>query len=85
MSLWFYVIFILGITLGGLVALVLFSLMAMARKGEESLEQLELELLGTQACSSPPKKRPNPDDLSAPSSVDLYPADAPQTRLCNRR
>ena len=85
MSRWFSVIFILGIMLGGLLALVLFSLMAMARKGEESLDQLELEMRRTQACSSPLKKRPKPDDLSAPPIVDFYPADAPQTRVCNRR
>ena len=57
MSLWFSVIFILGIMLGGLLALVLFSLMAMARKGEESLDQLELEMRRTQACSSPPQEK----------------------------
>jgi hypothetical protein len=85
MSLLFYVVFILGVTLGGLVVLVLFSLLAMARKGEESMDRLKLEMLRTHACTSPLKKKPKPDDLSAPPSVDLYHGDAPQTRVCNRR
>ena len=44
MSLFFYGVFILGIVLGGVVVLVLFSLLAMARKGDECLDQLELEM-----------------------------------------
>jgi hypothetical protein len=75
----------LGVTLGGFVALVLFSLLAMARKGDESLERLELEMLQTQACASPLKKRPKPDNLSVPPPADLYHGDASQTRVSNRR
>ena len=51
MSLFFYGIFISGVVLGGLV-LVIFSLLAMAQKGDESLEKLELEMLQTQECGS---------------------------------
>ena len=40
-------VFISGVVLGGLVFLILFSLLAMARKGDESLEQLELAGLRT--------------------------------------
>jgi hypothetical protein len=46
MSLFFYGVFILGVVLGGLVLLVIFSLLAMAAmaaKGDEYLDQLELE------------------------------------------
>jgi hypothetical protein len=52
MSLFFYGIFILGVVLGGLVLLVIFSLLAMAQKGDESLEKLEIEMLQTQECGS---------------------------------
>ena len=40
-------VIILSVVLGGLVFLILFSLLAMARKGDESLEQLELARLRT--------------------------------------
>jgi hypothetical protein len=52
MSLLYCGVFILGVVLGGLVFLMLFSLLAMARKGDESLDQLELAMLQT------PKIRP---------------------------
>lgn len=45
MSLFFYGVCILGVVLGGLVLLVLYSLLVMAQKGDESLDQLELEML----------------------------------------
>ncbi len=84
MSFLFYVVLILGVILGGLLGLVFLSLLAMASKGEESLDRLELEMLRNQAWASPHKKWPIPDDLSAPQAVDLYHGDAPQTRVCNR-
>jgi hypothetical protein len=40
-------VFILGVVLGGLVFLMLLSLLAMARECDESLEQLELAMLRT--------------------------------------
>jgi hypothetical protein len=52
MSLLFYGVIILGIVLGGLVLLVLFSLLTMAKRGDEYLERMELELLQT-AQSAP--------------------------------
>ena len=42
MSLLFYGVCILGVVLGGLVLLVLYSLLPMAAKGDKCLEQLEL-------------------------------------------
>ncbi len=47
MSLFFYGVCILGVVLGGLVLLVLYSLLAMAQKGDECMDQLELEMLKT--------------------------------------
>ena len=43
MSLLSSAVFILGVVLGGLVWLVIFSLLAMAAKGDKYLDQLELE------------------------------------------
>ena len=45
MSLFFYGVCILGVVLGGLVLLVLYSLLVMAQRGDECLDQLELEML----------------------------------------
>ena len=41
----FYGVCILGAVLGGLVLLVLYSLLVMAQRGDECLDQLELEML----------------------------------------
>ena len=53
MSLLFYGVYILGVVLGGLVLLVIFSLLAMAQKGDEYLEKLELEMLQAQEYAPP--------------------------------
>jgi hypothetical protein len=45
MSLIFYGLCILGAVLGGLVLLVLYSMLVMAQRGDECLHQLELEML----------------------------------------
>jgi len=42
MSLFFYGVCILGAVLGGLVLLVLYSLLVMAQRGDASLDQLEM-------------------------------------------
>ena len=42
MSLFFYAVFTLGVVLGGLVLLVVYSLLVMAAKGDEYMNQLEL-------------------------------------------
>lgn len=44
MSLLSYGIFFLGVVLGGLVLLVIFSLLALAQKGDEYQDQLEFAL-----------------------------------------
>jgi hypothetical protein len=72
MSLLFYGVFILGVVLGGLVSLVLYSLVAMAREGEESLEELELKMLRTQEYSPPLANRGKSKSLVVPTISDLY-------------
>jgi hypothetical protein len=52
MSLLFYVVCILGAVLGGLVLLVLYSLLVMAQRGDECLDQLEMEMLENYQAAS---------------------------------
>jgi hypothetical protein len=47
MSLFFYGVCILGVVLGGVVLLVTYSLLAMAKKDDECLDQLVFEMLKT--------------------------------------
>jgi hypothetical protein len=72
MSLMFYGVLILGVVLGGAVLLVLFSLLAMAKKGEESFEKLEFERF--QARENPHflPKRGKTNNLGVPTTSDLY-------------
>jgi hypothetical protein len=72
MSLWCCGVFILGVVLGGLVFLILFSLLAMARKGDESLDQLELAMLRTPKYAPFPMKRAQSENLCVPTTSDLY-------------
>jgi hypothetical protein len=72
MSLFFFGVFILGMVLGGLVLLVLFSLLAMAQKGDEALDQLELEMLQTQEYAPPLIKRAKSENLCVPATSDFY-------------
>jgi hypothetical protein len=65
-------VFILGVVLGGLVFLMLFSLLAMARKGDESLDQLELATLQTPKYAPLPMKRAKSENLCVPPHSDLY-------------
>jgi hypothetical protein len=44
MALFFYAVCILGVMLGGLVLLVLYSLLVMAQRSDESLDQLAREM-----------------------------------------
>jgi hypothetical protein len=62
----------LGVVLGGLAFLVLFSILAMAQKSEESSDQPELEMLQTQEYASPLTKRGKSENLGAPATSDLY-------------
>ena len=58
--------------LGGLVLLLLFSLLAMAQKGDECLDQLELEMRKTFEYAPPRLKSEKSDDLRVPATSDLY-------------
>ena len=72
MSLLFYGVIILGMVLGGLVLLLLFSLLAMAQKGDECLDQLELEMRKTFEYAPPRLKSEKSEDLRVPATSDLY-------------
>jgi hypothetical protein len=72
MSLLFYGVIILGIVLGGLVLLLLFSLLAMAQRGDECLDQLELEILKFPERAPPRIKSEKSENLRVPATADLY-------------
>lgn len=72
MSLWGWGVFILGVVLGGLVFLLIFSLLAMARKGDESLEKLELARLRNSHNAPLPMQAAPAENLSGPAAADLY-------------
>ena len=69
MSLWSYGWFFLGVVLGGVALLVIFSLLAMAQKGDAYQERLECELR-RQSGSLPP------EDHGAAVDPDLGPVSA---------
>ena len=60
MSLLFYGVCILGAVLGGLVLLVLYSLLVMAQRGDACLDQLEMEMLKNYQAASSSLKAENP-------------------------
>jgi hypothetical protein len=71
MSLLFYGVCIFGAVLGGLVLLMLYSLLVMAQRGEESLDQLEMEMLkNCQAASL--MKNGKVETLHLRATSDLY-------------
>ena len=72
MSFFFFGVFILGVVLGGLVLLVILSLLAMAQKGDEALDQLELEMLQPKKHASPFKQKAKSENLCVPATSDLY-------------
>jgi len=71
MSLFFYGVCILGVVLGGLVLLVLYSLLVMAQRGDESLDQLEMEMLKNYQAASLMKTKQS-GNLRLPAASDLY-------------
>jgi hypothetical protein len=71
MSLFFYGVCILGVVLGGLVLLVLYSLLVMAQRGDESLDQLEMEMLKNYQAASLMKNKQS-GNLRLPAASDLY-------------
>ena len=72
MSLFFYGVCILGAVLGGLVLLVLYSLLVMAQRGDECLDQLELEMLKPLEYAPPRIKSEESENLRVPATSDLY-------------
>jgi hypothetical protein len=72
MSLFFYGVCILGAVLGGLVLLVLYSLLVMAQRADESLDQLEMEMLKNYQTSSCLNKRGKSENLRVPATSDLH-------------
>ena len=71
MSLLFYGVCILGVVLGGLLLLVIFSLLTMAQKGDECLDQLELEMLKNHKAASLNKSEKS-KNLGMPATSDLF-------------
>ena len=70
----FYGVFILGVVLGGLVLLVLYSLLAMAAKGDEYdeyLDQLELEQYPVREYAPPLAKRGKSENIRVSATPDL--------------
>ena len=72
MSLFFYGVIILGVALGGVMLLLLFSLLTMAQKGDECLDQLELEMRQTFEYVPPRLQSEISEDLRVPATSDLY-------------
>ena len=72
MSLFFYGVCILGAVLGGLVLLVLYSLLVMAQRGDQCLEQLELEMLKNHKITTSFIKSEKSGKLGMPVTSDLY-------------
>jgi hypothetical protein len=71
MSLLFYGVCILGAVLGGLVLLVLYSLLVMAQRGDQCLDQLEMEMLKNHQAVSLIKSGKS-KNLRVPATSDLY-------------
>ena len=72
MSLFFYGVCILGAVLGGLVLLVLYSLLVMAQRADQSLDQLEMEMLKNHQAASSLIKSGKSETLRLPATSDLY-------------
>jgi hypothetical protein len=69
MSLFFYGVCIVGAVLGGLVFLVLYSLVAMAQRGDQYLDQLEIKKPKNHQTATSLLKAENP---GIPVAADLY-------------
>jgi hypothetical protein len=72
MSLLFYGVFILSVMLGGLLLLMLFSLLVMARRSDEFLDPIELEMLKFLNCAPPRIKGEKSENIRVPATSDLY-------------
>jgi len=67
----FFGVFILVMVLGGLALLVLYSLLAMAAKGDEYLDQLELEQYRVREYAPPLMKRGKSENIRVSATPDL--------------
>lgn len=67
----FYVVCILGAVLGGLVLLMLYSLLVMAQRGDACLEQLEMEMLDNHQAASRITIEKS-ENLQVPATSDVY-------------
>ena len=67
----FFGVFILVMVLGGLALLVLFSLLAMAAKGDEYLDQLELEPYRVREYAPPLTQRGKSENIRVSATPDL--------------
>jgi hypothetical protein len=72
MSLFFYGVCIFGVIFGGLVLVVLYSLLVMAKRSEECLDLLELKMLQGKKCAAPFKHKARPESYGGPNISDLY-------------
>lgn len=72
MSLLFYGVCILGAVLGGLVLLVLYSLLVMAQRGDACLDQLEMEMLKNHQAASSRIKSGKSENFRGPATSDVY-------------
>jgi hypothetical protein len=81
-----YGLFISGIVLGGLVLLVLYSLLAMAQKGDEFLDRYQLgsEDFEDREGAPCPIIRGKSEKLGVPATSDLHQDSAGPTRIFSR-
>jgi hypothetical protein len=68
----FYGVCILGVVIGGLVLLVLYSLLVMAQRGDACLDHLEMEMLKNHKAASARIKSGKPENLGIAAASDLY-------------
>jgi hypothetical protein len=71
LSFFTYGLFILGVALGGTIALVIFSLLSIAQKGEAHLERLEMMMRQRQGGGPGPLKEAQPDNPRAAAGSEL--------------
>ncbi len=84
MSLWVYGLIVLGVSLSGLILLIIFGLLGAAQQGDEYLEQMGLILSQRQACPPSRLKDGKPHITRIPAYPHLRLVDAPQTRVFTR-
>jgi hypothetical protein len=81
LSLLSYGVYTLGVVLGWVVLLVIFSLLAMAQKGDAYLDQRECTMLQGQGSAPPLVKEKKSGNLCVPGSPDLHDGGVAETRI----